>query len=265
MTQNAIKIEGIDVILDYLISQSELVFWISKNNFTEQVFLSKTFNTLWGRSRETQLENPTQWSASIHHDDRERAMKTCALRLDAQTFKEGQCILYRIVKPNNETLCIKDVCFQMSNEEQKITCLAGISKVVTSREYDALLSLPSDQRYDMDDESRLDLSRGLTDTLRLSVPSLFIRTPSKIKYNVITADQDIQLSPRLAQCLYLLYKGLHTKHIADLMGLTVSSVKIYIERLRQKIGARNRVEMFNKIINLYHIETWNFPLQQRVS
>ena len=87
-------------------------------------------------------------------------------------------------------------------------------------------------------------------------------SPSKKHhYQIITKHQIIQLSPRLAQCLYLLQKGLHTKQIANLLGLTLNSVKIYIEQLREKLGAKNRIEMFSKIINLYHVETWNFSAQ----
>ena len=261
MDRKALNITGIEVIFDYLITQPDTVFWISRNNFTQQVYLSKTFNELWGRPRDLLFDNPVEWSTTLCDEDKERTMKACALRLDPATFKEGQCLLYKIVKPNNKIACIKDVCFQLVNETQNISCLAGISKKVKPPEYDILQDLPYEQRYCLDQEGQTELSQVLTNTLKLDL-NICDHSPSKKHhYQIITKHQTIQLSPRLAQCLYLLHKGLHTKQIANLMGLTLNSVKIYIERLREKLGAKNRIEMFSKIINLYHIETWNFPVE----
>jgi two-component system nitrate/nitrite response regulator NarP len=59
----------------------------------------------------------------------------------------------------------------------------------------------------------------------------------------LLATKQVNLSPRESEIVKLLSRGLKNKEIADEMGLAEGTVKIYLSRLFQKTGAKDRLEL----------------------
>jgi two-component system, NarL family, nitrate/nitrite response regulator NarL len=53
----------------------------------------------------------------------------------------------------------------------------------------------------------------------------------------------VHLSPREAQLVELLTRGLKNKEIATQLGITEGTVKVYLSKLFQKVGAKDRFEL----------------------
>jgi DNA-binding CsgD family transcriptional regulator len=69
----------------------------------------------------------------------------------------------------------------------------------------------------------------------------FIETYLEISKNVQDKNP---LTPREMHCLMLLAMGKNPEQCADMLNLAHSSVITYEKRIRQKLGARNRVQAF---------------------
>jgi DNA-binding CsgD family transcriptional regulator len=57
----------------------------------------------------------------------------------------------------------------------------------------------------------------------------------------------IPLSRREAQCLYLLHQGKTTKEIGKILDISHRTIEIYLNQIRLKITAKNRIELLSKI------------------
>jgi two-component system, NarL family, nitrate/nitrite response regulator NarL len=55
--------------------------------------------------------------------------------------------------------------------------------------------------------------------------------------------ESVRLSPREAQLVELLTRGLKNKEIATQLGITEGTVKVYLSKLFQKVGAKDRFEL----------------------
>ena len=75
------------------------VFWIRSPDMRELQYISPAFERIWGRTAESLIANPLEWSNFILPEDRGRAMEAfAALTEDAQCID----IEYRIVRPDGE-------------------------------------------------------------------------------------------------------------------------------------------------------------------
>ncbi len=59
----------------------------------------------------------------------------------------------------------------------------------------------------------------------------------------LLATRHIKLSPRESELVFLVSKGLKNREIAEEMSLTEGTVKIYLSRLFQKTGAKDRLAL----------------------
>lgn len=60
----------------------------------------------------------------------------------------------------------------------------------------------------------------------------------------------IFLTKRESECFYLLSKGIFTKKIASILGLAPSTVQIYINKIKAKMGLFHKSELTEKAIAL---------------
>jgi PAS domain S-box-containing protein len=104
------------------------VFWLTDARKTEIFYVSPSYETVWGRSRETLYTNPGEWEAAIHPADRERVGK--AARSQALG---GYQELYRLVRPDGSERWISDRAFPVRDETGRVTRIAGLAEDVTER------------------------------------------------------------------------------------------------------------------------------------
>ena len=62
----------------------------------------------------------------------------------------------------------------------------------------------------------------------------------------------IFLTKRESECFYLLSKGIFTKKIASILGLAPSTVQIYINKIKAKMGLFHKSELTEKAIALVY-------------
>lgn len=62
-------------------------------------------------------------------------------------------------------------------------------------------------------------------------------------YNRATRPQERQLTPREKTVLNLIWAGLRDKQIAENLGLSPHTIRMYVKHLFDKTGASNKVEL----------------------
>lgn len=91
-------------------------------------YVSAAYEKIWGRSRESVLEDPRSFLDAVHPDDLERLKKTLNRRGSGdyeQTF--------RIIRPDGTVRWIRDRSFPVTNEHGEVYRITGVAIDVTDR------------------------------------------------------------------------------------------------------------------------------------
>ena len=90
------------------------------------------------------------------------------------------------------------------------------------------------------------LRRGLSAEMHIQclreVAAGALWVEKELSQSLLTA-HEIQLTPREQQLMGLLAQGLKNKEIAWSLGITEGTVKVYLSRLFDKVGANDRFEL----------------------
>ncbi len=79
------------------------VFWMANGDLSETIYVSPSYETLWGQSCESLYDNPRSWMDAIHPQDLEGVRAAVDLRLSVRHDME-----YRIVRPDGSVCWIRD-------------------------------------------------------------------------------------------------------------------------------------------------------------
>lgn len=104
------------------------VFWMTDPSKRELMYISRAFESVWGRDRQDAQGSSLDWLACVHPEDRERVQKAMA-RLETHGRYEE---IYRIVRPDGLVRWIQDRAFPIFNERGEIYRIAGIAEDITA-------------------------------------------------------------------------------------------------------------------------------------
>jgi PAS domain S-box-containing protein len=107
---------------------SNHVFWVFSPSEDRFVYLSPSFERVWGRPRNADNETPAGWLAAVHPADRER-VASFTRDLNRDPYQEE----YRILRPDGTTRWIWDRVFPVRDEHGGISRVVGIAADITDR------------------------------------------------------------------------------------------------------------------------------------
>lgn len=118
------------------------VVWITEPDERRIVYVSPSYERLWGRSDEFRQGCIEDWIATIHLADRERIRESLRNGL----FEGRYDVEYRIIRPDGRLLWIRDRGFAVSREEGLPRRMVGIATDITERKQaDAALAASEEQ------------------------------------------------------------------------------------------------------------------------
>jgi PAS domain-containing protein len=104
------------------------VFWISSPDQSEVLYVSQSYETVWGRSCASLLEDPRSLWGAIHPQDHERIL---AHQPEAQVAGfQGEC---RIVRPDKSVRWIRAQTFPIRNQSGKSFAVVGWRRILPNR------------------------------------------------------------------------------------------------------------------------------------
>jgi PAS domain S-box-containing protein len=104
-------------------------FWLSTGDYSRILYVSPSYEKMWGRSCEELLKNPLDHLAAVHPDELQYVLEKI------ETQKQGEVTekVFRIVLPDGSLRWLKDCAFPIKDERGKVARIAGISEDITDR------------------------------------------------------------------------------------------------------------------------------------
>jgi PAS domain S-box-containing protein len=106
--------------------------WIGTIEPREVLYVSPSYERIWGYSLEELYQNPYLWEKAIHPEDRERVGRKFAQWISGENADYFD-IEYRIVRPDGATRWVHDRGVLSLNEEGRPCRINGISADITDR------------------------------------------------------------------------------------------------------------------------------------
>ena len=105
------------------------VYWLSKTDTHELIYISPGYAKVWGRSLESIYDAPRSWFDAVHPKDAERIGEAVILKQPRGDYNEE----YRIVQPDGTIRWIRDRAFPIKNNDGEVYRIAGVAADITAR------------------------------------------------------------------------------------------------------------------------------------
>ncbi len=140
---------------------SNLVFWV--RNRDEVLYISKAYETIWGRSRDSLYQDPAAFTVAVHPDDRARVAQALQRELtEPGSFDEE----YRVVRPDDTIRWVHARSFPVRDASGRVDRWTGVAEDITeskaaafriaqqAQERDQLLSALGEGVFGVDRDGR---------------------------------------------------------------------------------------------------------------
>ena len=106
------------------------VFFMISAQTDEMLYISPTYEKVWGRSCQSLYENPQSWLSAIHPEDSLRAIATIETQFrTGDEFEEE----YRIVRPDGSVRWIWVRAFPIRDDRGEVNRFVGVAEDITKR------------------------------------------------------------------------------------------------------------------------------------
>lgn len=104
------------------------VFWLSLPEKARMLYVSPTYEEIWGCTCASLYERPASFLDAIHPNDRARVIDR-----QKDQIRGGYDEQYEIVRPDGSTRWVRDRAFPIKNERGEVYRIAGIAEDITER------------------------------------------------------------------------------------------------------------------------------------
>lgn len=104
------------------------VFWISSPEKDSMEYVSPSYESIWGRSRQSVLDDPRSWLDAIHPDDQARVEAALSQQVSGGYEEE-----YRVIRPDGTQRWIRDRAFPVVDAQGSVLRIIGTADDVTER------------------------------------------------------------------------------------------------------------------------------------
>jgi two-component system cell cycle sensor histidine kinase/response regulator CckA len=107
---------------------NEDVFWMCTPDNTKMIYLSPSYEKLWGRTLQSVYDAPLSFMESIYSEDRERVAGLLEEHGDGHRDHE-----YRIFRPDGTVRWVHDRAFPIRDENGNVQLMTGVARDITDR------------------------------------------------------------------------------------------------------------------------------------
>jgi|GEM_PF-2877911 len=105
------------------------VFWMTDPTKNQMLYVSPSYEEIWGRTCESLYTEPRNWIDAIHIEDRDRVVKSATTKQGLGEYDEE----YRIMRPDGTIRWIHDRAFPVKDEKDIVYRIAGVADDITER------------------------------------------------------------------------------------------------------------------------------------
>lgn len=144
-----------------------VVFWARDPGCKKQIYVSPSYEKIWGRSREGLYENPMSWIETLIQEDRESHSADNRLRSLSEQGTDTKYIdRYRIYNNEGKIIWIKDTSFPLYDEHGHFIGFAGIAEDVTKEAMQERELREAKQRAEVANQAKSDFLAMVSHELR---------------------------------------------------------------------------------------------------
>jgi PAS domain S-box-containing protein len=121
--------EEAEELLHVITATISEVVWMATLDLSRILYVSPSFERVFGRSVESALADPASFVTSIHPDDRQRVADDYAAKRDGRPFEHE----YRIVRPDGAVRWLQDRGYPVRNADGSIPYYVGVAQDITAR------------------------------------------------------------------------------------------------------------------------------------
>lgn len=127
------ELQDASYFFKFFAEKIESVFWVRDKTGEKQLYLSPSYEKVWGRSLDSLYDDPDSWLQTLVPEDRLKNEMSQRLYEDNQDYKDKKYEnRFRITRPDGEIRWIKDTNFPIFNEIDEFIGFAGIADDITN-------------------------------------------------------------------------------------------------------------------------------------
>jgi PAS domain S-box-containing protein len=121
-------------------------FWLQDLRTRRILYVNPAFETLWGRSRASLIDDPDLFMRCIHPDDRGRVEASLGL-LPASRIPSSYSEEYRVVRPDGSVRWVQTRIHPVFDDQRALIRCAGIAEDITTQRQAQAALLESEEEY----------------------------------------------------------------------------------------------------------------------
>ncbi|MDP3065614.1 MAG: PAS domain S-box protein, partial [Methanobacteriaceae archaeon] len=125
------KMKMREEIFQLMARNIEEVFWIIDPLNGQLLYMSPSYEKIWGLNIQKLYQDPRSWIKSIHPDDQEKFLSHIFGAREINILSRKKTIKCRLIRPDGETRWIKIRSFPVINENKQIYRRVGLAKDIT--------------------------------------------------------------------------------------------------------------------------------------
>jgi DNA-binding CsgD family transcriptional regulator len=218
--------------LELLAASNNCVLWIRNEDFSQQLYLSSNYASLWERDCSALYEFPDSWGQALFHSDAEQFCHELKAKRAWDDAKHTN--IYCVKIANKEKRWFQDRSFTFYVSGQKI--IAGVALSSSKEVIESGQSKINEQL----DSICIQYHRILS----LAFPGTTLN-PEQKDLGLLE-----QLTTKEHELLKLFLTGYTMRQAAEEINLSRRTVEDYLERIKNKLHCDSKSELITKSIEL---------------
>lgn len=244
-----LDIPSLNLMFNCLGSLTSTICWVRTADFSKQLFVSESYESIYGKSCDELYHHPNTWSDTITGPERRGILLRLGQRVKNQlnNIEDNRPILYEVEMPNGEHKFIKNNCIPLRDAKGALIAFMGLSESIPELEWFRLKNGDANDLLLKSNKLITDLNNLMTKELvrDAKVMARAISQPNMPETNFDSLK--VQLSRRERECLSLLLKGNSAKQTGRILNLSPRTIESYIETVKRKFDCRTKIEMISKL------------------
>jgi PAS domain S-box-containing protein len=204
------------------------VLWLVDPNDYKFIYISPSYEELWGRTCQTLYEKPKSWLDSIIPDDIERVLEALDRQVETGVFDEE----FQISRPDGSVRWIWDRGFAVKDDSGEVMYMVGLADDITEQKKkdEAIYQA----REDLESKVEAEIQRG----------------------------NSYGLTFRELTVLHLVATGRGDKAIAHDLGIRPHTASRHVKNILTKMSATSRTDAGVRAVRLSNTTSGRFEPQE---
>ncbi|MBD2579342.1 PAS domain S-box protein [Oscillatoria sp. FACHB-1406] len=124
-----IALQESEIRFRHFAENSHALIWMTTSTSWANCYASSAYETIWGRSRQSLIEQPESWLEAIHPED----LPIVEAQLEQQRQGRASNVEYRVLHPDGSVRWISSASFPIRNETGETYGFGGIAEDISDR------------------------------------------------------------------------------------------------------------------------------------